>query len=310
MTTHTTFEHEMAIDRYLCMLLMAMLFSLVLIVLTGCGEPPWNNPNPPLRDDKITYQSMISSTPPKHLDPALSYATDESLFIMQIYEPPMDYHFLKRPYELIPGALVSAPEVTYLDAEGQPVEEGDPAVAFTRYTLRLREDLHFQPHPAFALDEAGQPLYLFDNPADGAQFKQIPDFPVTGDRPVRASDYAYAIRRLADPQNASPMLGFMSQYIVGMKAFSEQLAELPRDNWVNLEDFPMAGLEVVDDHTLNITIKASTRNLSTGWRCRFFADSARSGSLLPQSRFCGAQPHAGLVAGGFRPLHDGEERSQ
>ena len=53
----------------------------------------------------MTYQSMMSPAPPKHLDPALSYASDECLFIMQVYEPPMDYHFLKRPYELIPGAL-------------------------------------------------------------------------------------------------------------------------------------------------------------------------------------------------------------
>ena len=85
------------------------LSTLVFFVLAACGEPPWNNPNPPAQDDKITYQSMMSPAPPKHLDPALSYATDESLFIMQIYEPPMSYHFLKRPYELIPGALDSMP---------------------------------------------------------------------------------------------------------------------------------------------------------------------------------------------------------
>tara|TARA_R110002072_G_scaffold1589_8_gene13400 strand:- start:7042 stop:9246 length:2205 start_codon:yes stop_codon:yes gene_type:complete len=231
------------------------LSTLVFFVLAACGEPPWNNPNPPAQDDKITYQSMMSPAPPKHLDPALSYATDESLFIMQIYEPPMSYHFLKRPYELIPGALEAMPQVSYLDAEGQPVAEDDAAVAFTRYTLHLRDDLRYQPHPAFALDERQQPLYLFDSAIEGAPFKQIPDFPVTGDRPVTAEDYAYAIKRLADPENASPMLGFMSQYIVGMKAFSEQLAELSRDEWLNLDDYAMEGLEVVDDLTLNITIK-------------------------------------------------------
>ena len=255
MTADQTTRHTTATHRNLCTLPIALLLVLALPVLTACGEPPWNNPNPLVQDDLQTYQSMMAPAPPKHLDPALSYATDESLFIMQIYEPPMDYHFLKRPYELIPGALASAPEVTFLNADGQPVEESDPAVAFTRYTLRLREDLHFQPHPAFALDDAGQSLYLFDNVADGARFKQIPDFPVTGARPVHANDYAYAIRRLADPKNASPMLGFMSQYIVGMKAFSEQVAGLPRDAWLNLDDIPLTGLEVVDERTLNITIK-------------------------------------------------------
>jgi peptide/nickel transport system substrate-binding protein len=231
------------------------LLYLALMVLAGCGEPPWNDPNPPAPDGKLTYQSMMAPAPPKHLDPALSYATDESLFIMQIYEPPMDYHFLKRPYELIPGALESAPQLEYLDAAGEVVEESDEAVAFTRYTLRLRDDLHYQPHPAFALDEQGEPRYLFDTAEDGADYKQIPDFPYSGDRAVTTNDYAYAIKRLADPQNAGPMLGFMSQHIHGMKEFSELVADLPRDGWLNLDDHAMAGLEVVDERTLRITVK-------------------------------------------------------
>ena len=63
----------------------------------------------------MVYQSVMTPAPPKHLDPARSYASDESLFIMQIYEPPMGYHFLKRPYELNPLALADFPELTYLD---------------------------------------------------------------------------------------------------------------------------------------------------------------------------------------------------
>jgi len=226
----------------------------VLLTATACGEPPWNDPNPPSPDGMVTYQSMMSPAPPKHLDPALSYASDESLFVLQIYEPPLDYHFLKRPYELIPGALQSLPQVMYLDAQGQEVEEGNDSVAFTRYTLRLRDDLHYQPHPAFALDEAGQPRYLFETAAAGTRYRQIPDFPHTGDRPVHANDYVYAIKRLADPLNASPMLGFMSQHIVGMKAFSERVTTLSRDIWLNLDDYTMEGLDVVDERTLTITI--------------------------------------------------------
>jgi oligopeptide transport system substrate-binding protein len=180
----------------------------VLLAVAACGEPPWNNPHPPSPDGQVTYQSAMSPAPPKHLDPALSYASDESLFIMQVYEPPLDYHFLKRPYELIPGALASLPQVDYLDASGQEVPEDNESVAFTVYTLRLRDDLHYQPHPAFALNDAGQPRYLFDTVAEGRRYRQIPDFPSTGDRPVHANDYAYAIKRLADPLNASPHAGF------------------------------------------------------------------------------------------------------
>ncbi len=226
-----------------------------LIALAGCGEPPWNNPNPPYQDDLLTYQSVLSPAPPKHLDPAVSYASDESLFLMQIYEPPMGYHFLKRPYELEPVALVDFPELTFLDAAGHAVAEGSDEVAFTRYTLRIREDERYQPHPAFALDAEGEPRYLFATAAEGEQYRSVTDFPETGDRPVHANDYVYAIKRLADPLIGSPMLGFMAHYIVGMEEFSRQLAEVPRDGWLNLDEYAMDGLQVVDERTLTITIK-------------------------------------------------------
>lgn len=203
----------------------------------------------------MTYQSMIMRTPPKHLDPALSYASDEGLFIYQIYDPPLDYHFLKRPYELIPGALESMPQVSYLDDHWEEVDRGNERLAYTRYTLRLREDLHYQPHPAFARDESGEALYLFDSAEEGRRYGQIPDFPQTGDRAVHANDYVYGIKRLADPTIASPMLGFMSQYIVGMKEFTEFLSKQQREDWLNLDNFPMEGLRVLDDRTLTITIK-------------------------------------------------------
>ncbi len=228
---------------------------LLALLLSACGQPPWNDPNPPVTDNEIVYQSVISPAPPKHLDPARSYASDESLFLMQIYEPPMGYHFLKRPYELVPLGVSEMPEVTFLDADMQPVDAEDENLAYSRYTLHVRPDERYQPHPAFALDDQGKPLYLFKTADEGAKYAQIPDFPVTGDRPVYANDYAYAIKRLADPDIASPMLGFMSQYIVGFKEFSDELAKVPHDGWVNLDDYPMSGLEVVDDRTLNITIK-------------------------------------------------------
>jgi ABC-type oligopeptide transport system substrate-binding subunit len=206
-------------------------------------------------EGKMVYQSVMTPAPPKHLDPARSYASDESLFIMQIYQPPMGYHFLKRPYELQPAAAEDFPAVTFLDEQGNVLAGDGEEVAFSRYTITIRQDERYQPHPAFAMDADGQPLYLFDNAADGARYRQIPDFPRTGDRAVLANDYVYGIKRLADPQNGSPMLGFMSQYILGMKEFSERVAAVNRDGWLDLDDFPMEGLKVIDDRTYTITIK-------------------------------------------------------
>ena len=60
---------------------IGLLLVLVVALLAGCGEPPWNNPHPPAPDGQLTYQSMMASSPPKHLDPAISYASDEALYI-------------------------------------------------------------------------------------------------------------------------------------------------------------------------------------------------------------------------------------
>jgi len=245
-----------------------------LMLLAGCGDPPWNNPNPIYDDDLLTYQSVMSPSPPKHLDPAISYASDESLFIMQIYEPPMGYHYLKRPYELIPLSIGSFPELTFLDAQGNEVAEDDDTLAYSRYTLRVREDEHYQPHPAFALDADGKPLYVFATAAEAARYRQIPDFPETGSRPVLANDFVYAIKRLADPENGSPMLGFMAHYIVGMEAYSEQLAKIPRDGWLDLDKYPMEGLKVLDDRTLTITIKDRYPQFVYWLAMQFFAPIA------------------------------------
>ena len=84
---------------------------LSLCLLGACSKGAWNNPHPPETGDENVYYSVIFAAPPKHLDPALSYASDESLFLSQIYQPPLAYHFLKRPYELIPLALEAMPEI-------------------------------------------------------------------------------------------------------------------------------------------------------------------------------------------------------
>lgn len=67
----------------------------------ACGEGVWNNPYPAGDDEKnILYSSFDSR--PKHLDPVRSYSANEYAIIGNIYEPPLQYHYLKRPYTLVP----------------------------------------------------------------------------------------------------------------------------------------------------------------------------------------------------------------
>lgn len=67
-------------------------------------------------------------------DPALAYSDDAFSVMAQVLEPPYQYHYLKRPYEVIPLLTEGLPEVSN---EGRT------------YTFRLRHGIFFHPHPAF-----------------------------------------------------------------------------------------------------------------------------------------------------------------
>ena len=52
-----------------------------------------------------------------------------------------------------------------------------------------------------------------------------------------AEDYVYQIKRLASPRLHSPILGLMSQYIVGLAEFEERAKDLSIPVEFNLENF-------------------------------------------------------------------------
>jgi peptide/nickel transport system substrate-binding protein len=163
------------------------------------------------------------------------------------------------------------PEVTFLDKNRQPVTADSEDLVYSRYLIRVNSQAHYQPHPAFAKDEKGNPLYLFDSEQLSEDFNTIADFKVTGSRPVHANDFIYQIKRLADPKLKSPMLGVMAQYIVGLSDLSKTLADVPRDNWVDLNDYSMEGLELIDERTFAITIYNRYPQFSYWLTMHFFA---------------------------------------
>ncbi len=89
---------------------------------------------------------------PKHLDPAQAYSENEYEFLAQIYAPPLQYHYLKRPYQLVPLAASAMPTVRYLDKHRRPLPDNAPAerIAFSVYEIHIKPGMRYQPHPAFA----------------------------------------------------------------------------------------------------------------------------------------------------------------
>jgi oligopeptide transport system substrate-binding protein len=226
----------------------------------GACSPVWNDPFPASEAGADFFYSAFLLRP-KHLDPVQSYSEDEAIFTYAIYEPPLQYHYLKRPYTLIPGSLERLPEITHYGPDGQvlpatEVDAGTAPVARTRYTLRIREDLHYQPHPALARDVKGDFRYHALDAADIDGFSQLSDFAHQGTRPATAADFLYQIKRLAHPHLHSPAFELIAPHLPGLRDLAQRLREADRPGtWLDLRAFPLEGVAMEDAHTLHIDIQ-------------------------------------------------------
>jgi ABC-type transport system substrate-binding protein len=254
---------------------------LLLVVLTACDGTPWNSP---YGGDEAGKQILFSSFSerPKHLDPARSYASNEYAFIAQIYEPPLQYHFLKRPYKLVPLSAERIPEVRYLDAKGQPLAQDAPPeqIAFSDYLVQIKPGIRYQPHPMFAEDAEGGFLYHQLSESQLERVHTLGDLPETGSREVTAADFIYQIKRLAFPRFHCPISGVMGEYILGYREFSKQLtqveAQLQQSSgedqpYVDLRNYPMEGLEEIDRYTYRIRLKGKYPQFLYWMAMPFFA---------------------------------------
>lgn len=229
----------------------------LLLLLTACAEP-WNNPYPAAQSgENILYNAFAER--PKHLDPVQSYSSNEILFTAQIYQPPLQYHYLKRPFELITQTATTLPVVQYYDANGVTLPADAKEVAYSIYEIHIKPGIRYQPHPAFARDDRGDFLYHTLTASDLEQIQKIADFGHNDTRELLADDYLYQIKRLAHPKLHSPIFGLMADYIMGLRDYADTLSKHatanPSDTYLDLRQFSLPGVEKVDDHTYRIRIK-------------------------------------------------------
>jgi oligopeptide transport system substrate-binding protein len=234
-----------------------------MVLLAGCGGE-WNSPYPAQERGRNILYSAFSERP-KHLDPVQSYSVDEAAFNAQIYEPPLQYHYFKRPYTLVPATAEEVPRPQLFDASGHRLPDDAEAgrVAYSLYEIRIRSGIRFQPHPAFARNAVGGLLYHHLKPVDLNPIHDLSDFKQQGTRELTAADYVYQIKRLAHPRLHSPIFGLMSDYIVGLKAYAallkkaqQELLMTGRGNaYLDLERFPLEGATVVDRYTYRVKLK-------------------------------------------------------
>ena len=101
----------------------------VFLLLAACSSEQ-NDPYPLSERGKNIYYAAFTERP-KHLDPVQSYTEDEITFTAQIYEPLLQYHYLKRPYTLIPATAEAVPVPRYYDAGGKALPVRQPVTSHT-----------------------------------------------------------------------------------------------------------------------------------------------------------------------------------
>ncbi|HSB21815.1 MAG TPA: ABC transporter substrate-binding protein, partial [Burkholderiaceae bacterium] len=188
------------------------------------------------------------------------------------YEPPYGYHYLKRPYQLMPKVATQVVAPIYLDANGQRLPHDAPAdrIAESVYDIPIRHGVMYQPHPAFAKDDQGRYRYHTDHALTRKELgdKRSPwDFEHQGTRELVADDFVYAIKRHATTRIEAPVFAVFAEYVIGLKEYAELvkredaklLAGLPEDlqdkPFLDFRRWPLAGAQALDRYTFRIRLK-------------------------------------------------------
>ncbi len=236
----------------------------IMLFIAGCQNQAQNNPYRQ-QDKQANIRYATFTERPRTLDPARSYSSNEYTFISQIYEPPLQYHYLLRPYQLVPLTAQAVPKPIYLNKAGKQLPADPPAkdVAYSVYTIKIKPGIYYQPHPALAKDKKNHYIYHNLSSRQVRTINTLGDFTKTGSRELTAADYVYQIKRLAHPALNSPIASLMSRRIVGFKTFKQELAKAykqlkqrqPDNPFLDLRQHPLVGVKAIDRYTYQITLK-------------------------------------------------------
>ncbi|WP_375138619.1 ABC transporter substrate-binding protein [Ideonella livida] len=233
-------------------------------MLAGCNNSPWPQGS---AEANVLYTAMQQSTP-RHVDPTASYWSPDTLVTYQVYEPLYGYHYLKRPFELVPKAAEAVAKPRYYDKQGRelPEEAPDELVAESVYDVPIRKGVLFQPHPAFAKDEAGRHRYHDMKPGELGDRQTPLAFEHTGTRELVAEDFVYALKRHATPRITAPISGLFSEFVIGLKDYMalvraedkklrEGLDPASQDKpFLDFRRWPLEGVSAPEKHLLRIRI--------------------------------------------------------
>ena len=177
------------------------------LLATGCDNSPY-----PESDERRSVYYTSFTEEPKHLDPARAYSTGDARLLGQCLEPPFQYHYLKRPYQMVPLTARAIPKV-----ERRTVDFGGKQDKRRVYRIRIIPGIKYQNHACFV--ERNRHL----TEADVRGVRRLADITKTATRELTAGDYIHAIRRLADPRLDCPIYAKLARNMLGMDEYRAHL---------------------------------------------------------------------------------------
>ena len=202
----------------------AVLISISAILFSGCDANPNHDPN------ELVIHSIL---PAKigTLDPGNIETFYELIVAGQIFETLYGYHYLKRPYEVVP-----------LLADGMPQISDD----MQTYTIKIKKGVYFQDDLCFGFPPGGGPQA---GPATARPFAET-----SYGRELIASDFIYSLKRVANIKNRSKNWWIFEDKIAGLDEFREYSKTCRSEKDVDYSR-PVEGLQASDNYTLIIKLK-------------------------------------------------------
>jgi len=186
-----------------------VLFAALIVMfflLAGCADSPSGKEPNEMVLRHILYTKIAS------LDPGSIRDVYSRVVVSQICETLYEYHFLKRPYEVVP-----------LLAEDMPEISEDKLT----YTIKIKKGVYFQDDKCF---------------------------PSGKGRKLKAQDFVYAIKRVANIKYLSQNWSMFDERIAGLDEFREYTKGCDSEADVDYSR-EVEGLQSSDDYTLVVRLK-------------------------------------------------------
>ncbi len=257
------------------------LFAGLLAFVAGCSNNPW----PHEAAASNTLYSAVIETSPRHVDPTASYWNNDTPYTYQVYEPPYGYHYLKRPFQLVPKTAREVVKPYYIGRDGQRLPDDAPAEAIVEsvYDVPIKTGILFQPHPAFARDEHGRYRYHAMKPGELGERRTPLDFEHQGTRELVAEDFVYALKRHATTRITAPIYSTFAEYVVGLKEYGDLIKKedaalrkgldpASQDKpFLDFRKWELSGASAPEKHLLRVRIKGKYPQWSYWMQMTFVA---------------------------------------